>query len=186
MIPALRKVVLTTHVVVSVGWLGAAAGVLALGITGLTSEDARTVSAAYLGTEVIWRFVIIPLSLAALVTGLVQALGTQWGLFRHYWVLAKFVLTTVAVILLLLHTSSLLPALTAAATDASANAHSSGAHGGMPPRIHLVVAAGGTLLLLLATTTLSIYKPWGKTRHGRDKVRAVTDPGPQKNRPLTP
>jgi len=176
MMPALRKLVLTTHVVVSVGWLGAAACVLALGITGLASENARTASAAYLGTEVIWRFVIIPLSLAALVTGLIQALSTQWGLFRHYWVLAKFLLTSGAVILLLLHTSSLLPALVAAATDASSGAHSSGAHhGGMPPRVHLVVAAGGTLLLLLATTTLSIYKPWGKTRRGRDKVDAATD-----------
>jgi hypothetical protein len=172
--PGLRKLTLTAHVVVSVGWLGAAAGVLALGIAGLVSEEARTVSAAYLGTEVIWRFVIVPLSFAALATGLIQALGTQWGLFRHYWVLTKFLLTSGAVILLLLHTSSLLPALIAAATDPSSGAHPSGAHhGGLPPRVHLVVAAGGTLLLLLVTTTLSVYKPWGNTRY----VRRKTDEG---------
>lgn len=169
--PGLRKLTLTAHVVVSAGWLGAAAGVLALGIAGLVSEEARTVSAAYLGTEVIWRFVIVPLSFAALATGLIQALGTQWGLFRHYWVLAKFLLTSGAVILLLLHTSSLLPAIIAAATDPSSGAHPSGAHhGGLPPRVHLVVASGGTLLLLLVTTTLSVYKPWGNTRYGRRKT----------------
>lgn len=172
--PGLRKLVLTAHVAVSVGWLGAAAGVLALGIAGLVAEEARAVSAAYLGTEVIWRFVIVPLSLAALATGLIQALGTQWGLFRHYWVLTKFVLTSSAVVLLLLHTSSLLPALVAAATDPSSSVDSSGAHhGGMPPRVHLVVAAGGTLLLLLVTTTLSVYKPWGRTRRARDAPGAV-------------
>ena len=42
-------------------------------------------------------------------------------------------------------------------------------HAGMPPRVHLAVAAGGTVLLLLVTTTLSVYKPWGKTRYGRRK-----------------
>lgn len=173
--PGLRKLVLTAHVAVSVGWLGAAASVLALGIAGLITNEARTASAAYLGTEVIWRFVIVPLSFAALATGLIQALGTQWGLFRHYWVLAKFVLTTGAVLLVLLHTSSLLPALVAAATDPSSGVHVPGGHhGGMPPRVHLVVAAGGTLLILLATTTLSVFKPWVRTRRGRDQTSTAT------------
>ncbi len=48
-------------------------------------------------------FVIVPFSLASLVTGLVQALGTTWGLFRHYWVLIKFLITVVAAVLLLVH-----------------------------------------------------------------------------------
>jgi hypothetical protein len=123
----------------------------------------------YEATDVIWSSVIVPLSLAALVTGVIQGLGTQWGLFRHYWVLTKFIITVAAVLLLLLHTNSLLPALARAAIDGSAvvidgHAH---AHGGMPPRVHLVVAAGGTLALLLVTTALSIYKPWGKTNFER-------------------
>jgi len=170
MVPALRKLVLTTHVVVSIGWFGAAAAVLALGVTGLATRDPSLANGAYAGTEVIWRFVIIPFSLAALATGLIEALGTDWGLFRHYWVLAKAVITVGAVALLLLHTGSLLPALSrAAAAEASGALQAAGAHvhGGLPPRVHLVVAAGGTLLLLLTTATLSIYKPWGKTPYGR-------------------
>ena len=165
--PGLRRLALTAHIAVSVGWFGAAAAVLALAIVGLGADEVRTASAAYLGTDAIWRFVIVPLSLAALVTGAIQALGTQWGLSRHYWVITKLVLTSGAVMLLLLHTSSLLPALVAVAADPSSGANASGAHhGGMSPRVHLVVAAGGTLLLLLATTTLSVYKPWGRTRWG--------------------
>lgn len=165
--PWLRKLALTTHVAVSIGWLGAAGAVFALGVTGLMTEEARMTSAAYLGTEVIWRYVIVPLSLAALATGLVQALGTQWGLFRHYWVITKLALASGGVILLLLHTSSLLPALVAAAADPSSAAPASGVHhGGISPRVHLVVASGGALLLLLATTALSVFKPWGQA--GRD------------------
>jgi hypothetical protein len=167
----LRKLTLTAHVAVSVGWLGAVAGVLALAIAGLTSEDPQVVGAAYLGTELIWRSVLIPFGLAALLTGLVQALGTQWGLFRRSWVLAKFLLTLGAVILLLLHTRSLLPALSGIAMAVSSTAHSASAHvGKLPPQVHLVVAAGGTLLVLIATTTLSVYKPWGMTWYGRRRL----------------
>jgi hypothetical protein len=167
--PALRKLMLTAHVVASIGWFGASAGVLALGIAGLTAGDAGAASGLYRATAVIWRSIIVPFSLAALLTGLVQALGTQWGLFRHYWVLTKFLITAFAVLLLLLHTGSLLPALARAAIDSSSSVAEAGAHGhgGIPPRIHLVVAAGGTLLLLLTTATLSVYKPPGRTRFGR-------------------
>lgn len=165
--PPLRKLLLTTHVVVSMGWFGAAASVLALGIAGLAATTGA--GAMYQATEIVWRSVIIPFSIAALVTGIIQALGTQWGLFRHYWVLMKFAITVGAVLLLLLHTNSLLPALARAAIDGSPiviDGHAHG-YGGIPPRVHLVVAAGGTLLLLLVTALLSIYKPWGRTPFGR-------------------
>jgi hypothetical protein len=160
---AIQKMLLTMHLLSSIGWFGAAAGVLALGIAGLTGAKAM-----YQGVEVVWRTVIIPLSLAALITGIVQGLATQWGLFRHYWVLMKLVITAAAVLLLVLHTGSLLPALARAAIDGSAivDSHAHG-HGGIPPRVHLVVAAGGTLILLLVATILSIYKPWGRTPFGQ-------------------
>jgi hypothetical protein len=167
---------LTAHVATSLGWFGAAAAVLALGIAGLATADAGVASGAYFGTEVIWRFVIIPFSLGAVLTGLVQAFGTQWGLLRHYWVVAKFVITISAVLLLLLHTGSLLPALArAAAADVSGATESAGAHhhAGVPPRIHLIVAASGTLLLLLTAAALSIYKPWGKTAIGARRAEGA-------------
>lgn len=104
MTPSLRKFALTAHVTSSVGWLGAVASFLALAVAGLTSQDALTVRAAYLAMDMITGFVIVPLSLASLLTGLVQSLGTAWGLFRHYWILAKLLLTILATLILLLHT----------------------------------------------------------------------------------
>ena len=60
--------------------------------------------AAYLAMHLITWFVIVPLCLAALLTGIVQSLGTTWGLFRHYWVVTKLLLTVLATIILLVHT----------------------------------------------------------------------------------
>src|SRR5918999_3781741 len=107
MTPRLRKLALTAHITSSVGWLGAVAGFLALAIAALTSQGAETVRAAYVAMELTGWYVIVPFCLAALVTGLVVSLGTPWGLFRYYWVLAKFLLTVIAALILLGFTQTL-------------------------------------------------------------------------------
>src|SRR5918999_2105907 len=163
MTPRLRKFALTAHIAFSVGWLGAVVAYLALAIAGLTSHDAQMVRAAYLSIELIGWFVIVPFSLAALLTGLVQSLGTQWGLFRHYWILVKFLLTSAGTLVLLLHMPAVsrMAELAAEATFSGADFRALG--------IQLVVHAAGGLLVLLAATTLSVYKPWGMTPYGRRK-----------------
>ncbi|MCA1611082.1 MAG: hypothetical protein ABR610_08630 [Thermoanaerobaculia bacterium] len=161
MTPRLRKFALTAHVTSSVGWLGAVAGFLALAVAGLASQDAQRVRAAYLAMELIGWLVIVPLSVASLLTGLIQALGTTWGLFRHYWVLIKLLITILATVLLVVHMrpTSYVAGVAARMTLSGADLR------GL--RIQLVADAGAALLVLLVATTLSVYKPRGLTRYGR-------------------
>ncbi len=170
MTPRLRKFALTAHVTSSVGWLGAIAVFLALAVAGLTVEDAQMVRAAYLAMELTVWSVLVPLALASLLTGLVQSLGTTWGLFRHYWVLAKLLLTIVATIVLLMYTQTIsyIAGIAAESADLRELRNPS-------PVLH----AGVALLVLLATTTLAVYKPRGMTRYGRRKqheLRTVSQP----------
>jgi hypothetical protein len=76
----LRKVVLTVHVISAVGWIGAACAYLFLTVAALTSESDDTVRAAFIAMELVY-FALIPLAATALVTGVVQALGTNWGCY---------------------------------------------------------------------------------------------------------
>ncbi len=166
MSPHLRKFALTAHIASSVGWLGAVAGFLALAVVGLTSQDAFTVRAAYLAMEPITRFVIVPLALAALLTGIVQSLGTPWGLLRHYWVLVKLILTVLATLVLLVQTEPIRKIADIAAQTTLSGAELREA------RMSLVVHSAGGLLVLLVTTLLSVYKPQGRTGFERRKPRA--------------
>ena len=161
MTPGFRKLALTAHIASSVGWLGAVAGFLALAIAGLTSRDEQMVRAAYLAMNLTGWFVIVPLSLASLPTGLVMSLGTEWGLFRHYWVVAKLVIGVGATILLLVHMQPV--GHLARAVEAATLAR--GAMAGL--RVQLVADAGAALLALLVATGLSTYKPRGLTAYGR-------------------
>jgi Predicted integral membrane protein (DUF2269) len=122
--PGLRKFALTVHLVSSVGWIGAVMAYLALGLAAVTSPDTRTVRAAWTAMEVTGWWAIVPLALAALLTGLVMALGTRWGLFRHYWVLISLALTILCTVVLAVH----MPTVSAMASMARQ------AEGGRPAR----------------------------------------------------
>jgi hypothetical protein len=153
--PRLRKLVLTLHVATSVGWIGALAAYLVLDVTATSGEDVATVRAAYGAMEMVARYAIVPLAFASLVIGVLNALGTGWGLFRHYWVVVSLALTVLATAVLMseIRTVAYLAETAAGIAD---------------PRTlpgTLVHSVGG-LLVLLAVMTLSIYKPRGLTRYG--------------------
>ena len=156
--PRLRKFALTAHVTSSVGWLGAIVVFLALAVVGLTSQDAQTVRGAYLVMEPAAWSVLVPLAFASLLTGIVQSLGTKWGLFRHYWVLFKLLITVFATIVLLIYIETL-NLMADLAADPSADL---GVVRDDSPLVHTVLA----LLLLLVATALAVFKPRGMTRYG--------------------
>ena len=163
MSPRLRRFALTAHITASVGWLGAIIGFLALAVVGIASDDVEAVRSAYLMMEMFGWFVLVPFAIASLVTGLVQSLGTKWGLFRHYWVLAKLLINLFATVVLLAYMQTLreLSEITAAA-PADLNAIRSPS-----PLIH----AGAALALLLVAMILAVYKPRGLTAYGQRKHR---------------
>ena len=168
--PGLRKLALTAHVASSAGWLGAVAGFLALAVAGLASRDPRTATAVYPAMELITIYVIVPLSLASLLTGIIQSLGTPWGLFRHYWVLIKLLLTGLATVVLVLQLGPIGYLGDAARGAAVSMADLRGLGTSM------VIHAVGGLLVLLMTTVLSVYKPRGLTRYGQRKQHEQRKP----------
>ena len=154
----LRTFTLTVHVTVSVGWLGAVAAFLALGLVGLTSRDALTVRGVYLVMEPAAWFILVPLAVASLLTGLIQALGTAWGLMRHYWVLFKLLITSFATIVLLMYLQTF-AALADLAADPTVDLR-------LVRNASPVQHAALALLLLVIATVLAVYKPRGMTRYG--------------------
>jgi hypothetical protein len=175
MATCVRKFVLTAHVSFSVGWLGAVAAYLAPAFVGLTSHDGEMARAAYLTMNLIVQSIILPLSLASLLTGLVLSLGSEWGLFRYYWISIKFFLTITAVTILVLH----MPTVSAMSRTVAEMTLSSVSFAAL--RVQLLIHAAGGLLVLFATTTLSVYKPWAKTPYGRRKQRGRLSAQRQRN-----
>lgn len=163
-----RRALLTVHVLASAGWAGAVLVYLALGIAAVTSTDTTLVRAAYVVMDWAASFVLVPLAIASLATGIVQSLVTRWGLVRHYWVIFKLVITVVATAVLVAYTGTL-HVFAEIATEAPFTGH----HLALLRSPSVVVHSTGALLLLFAATLLAIYKPAGVTRRGhRSNQRA--------------
>ncbi|MDT0342192.1 DUF2269 domain-containing protein [Streptomyces litchfieldiae] len=156
-----RRGFLVAHVVVSVGWLGLTLCLLVLAITGAATGSAATAEAAYRAMRIFGDWLVAPLALSALATGLVLSLGTHWGLVRHRWVLVKFVLTLITA------TASIF-ALRAGINEAAAEVT---AGRPVPDAGGLVVPPTVALVTYLFMTAVSVLKPWGPTRWGRRHQR---------------
>lgn len=171
MSPRVRRFALTAHVASSVGWLGAVAAFLALAVVGLTSADSQTIRAVYIVMEPVAWLALVPLAFASLLTGVVQSLGTIWGLFRHYWVLFKLLITVLATVILLIYMQTF-RLMAVVARDPAADL---GVVRNASPAVHALLA----LLALLTATVLAVFKPRGMTRYGwrkQQEYRTVLAP----------
>jgi hypothetical protein len=156
---ALRKFLLTLHVLSSLGWAGAVAVFVVLDIAALTGADPQLGRLLWLALQAAVWSLLVPLAFASLLTGVMLALGTVWGLFRHYWVLFKLVLTLIATVVLVLYTQTISTVAGMAADPAMT---------GMDFPSALLHTVGGLVVLVL-TTVLAVYKPRGMTRYGQRK-----------------
>ena len=151
----LRKGLLVLHIIVSVGWIGAALAFLAVAASMRQPATPEAEQAALSMMETIGWTVLVPLSLASLLTGILQSLVTPWGLVRHYWVLTKLLITVVATVVLLVFMQGFGHGVGGAG----------GLHGNTPGSSAILHASGGLVLLALAVL-LSVYKPRGLTGWG--------------------
>lgn len=158
-----RKLTLVLHVTTSVGLTGAIAGFLALAIAGL-ADSGPLALAVYPAMQVITWYVIVPLAASSLLIGIIQSLGTPWGLMRHYWVIVKLALTLLALAVLMLQTQSIDTLAEAAVLGTLAG------HAGA--RLSMVLHGTGGILVLLTATVLSIHKPRGITSFGARAIAA--------------
>jgi hypothetical protein len=147
--PAVRRAVLTVHIIAGVGLLGDVAAVLAINVRAATTGDPALAAASY---DLLAMFTVlfgIPLSFGALVTGVLLGLGSKWGLLRYTWVAAKLVLL-IGVIL-----------VGALVLGPGTEAMRSG-DGGAEAR--LIAGAGYDVVALTLATGLSVFKPGRRSR----------------------
>lgn len=162
--PPLRKFVLSLHLIASVGWIGAVAAYLVFDITTISAQGAEVLRASYYAMDVLARWVIVPLALSALATGLIISLATRWGLFRHYWVLISLALTIVAVVVLLVEVGVISGNAAVATNPSTSLAELQALPSTLPHSV-------GGLAVLVVIHVLNVYKPKGLTRHGWRKQR---------------
>ncbi len=148
--PPWRKLLLTTHIAATVSVLGADLTLLTLGISGLSGSDQRAI---YPAAHLISAFLVAPLAVLSLGTGLLLAVLTPWGLLKYWWVAIKLAITTALTGVVLL---VLVPRLGAAAESVTATVPDLLTSG---QRLPLAIAPAVASALLVVNIALAVFKP---------------------------
>ncbi|HEX4816445.1 MAG TPA: hypothetical protein VFV66_27205 [Nonomuraea sp.] len=156
--PRIRKTVLVIHIVVSVALVGEVWGLVALNTAATLTKDLELAHAAYRLMPVLVFAGGIPLSMTALVTGIVLGLGSHWGLFRYYWVTIKLVLlvAVICVGMFLFDPTGMAAVIEGGQADGAR-------------QWGQVVVLGTQIVMLLVSTALSVFKPRWKLRRGLER-----------------
>lgn len=152
-----RRTLLVVHVAASAGWLGLTLGLLALALTAVGTESAPMIEAACRSMKVFTDWLVIPVGLLTLLSGLLLSLGTKWGLARHRWVYTKFWLTLIT---LTASIFALRPGVNDAADTVAAGSP-------LADPLDLVMGPVVSFTAYVFMTVISVLKPWGLTRRGR-------------------
>jgi hypothetical protein len=147
--PGRHRLLLTVHIGVTVAVLGADLALLALGIAGLRGADPRT---AYPAAHLLAQWLVVPLAVASLATGVLLAVTTTYKPWRYGWVAVKGGITLVLTGLLLV---VLVPGLGRAAAAATATPP----HVTHTQRLLYTVAPAAAATLLALNLTLGRYRP---------------------------
>ena len=150
---SVRNALLTAHIVFSVGLLGDSAGFLAVAIRTSTLDDPALAHDSLKTLNMFSLVFGIPLSFAALLTGVALGIGTRWGVFRYPWVTIKLALV---VTVLLVGVFVISPA---SSQMLDGDGDTTG---------RLIAAATYDVAALTAATALGVFKPGRPFRRQRD------------------
>jgi hypothetical protein len=148
-----RNIVVTVHVVAALALLGVSTVVLVAGLHAATRDDARDAHAVYELLRLLTFSLDLPLAFITLLSGARLALTSRWGLFRHWWVIAKLAIygATLAIGLVLISPS----------LDTMLEVTEAGGLAESGARPTLIVAAGVQVVILIGAATLGVFKPGG-------------------------
>jgi hypothetical protein len=146
-----RRPLLVVHVTAGVSLIGTTLVLLALGISGLRGADPWTV---YPAASLVKPWLVAPLAVIALTSGLVQTVTSEWGLVSYWWVVIKFTVMAVLTVVVLL----------VPAPGLATIAHTAAGQITDQQRLRVALFPAAALTLLILNVVLGIYKPRWRLR----------------------
>ena len=154
-----RRTLKASHVAIGGTWMGAAVVLVLLQIPGAATvgDGVRGLTEAMTWVD---DFVIIPSTIAIVLTGLLYGLRTKWGFFRFDWVIVKWVGSLLFIAIGGLALGPWIESMHEMALESGAAAYDLEAY--RDARLRVIVVGGVQTVALGGLVFVSIFKPWGR------------------------
>jgi hypothetical protein len=162
-----KRWLLAAHLLFLGAWLGGGLSSLAFNITALSTTDPHLLNVTYTFADLLHTTIIRGGAGGSLITGILLAWLTQWGLARFYWIIAKEIgsLLGVTLDLILIRLNDHAIALTATqGLDAISNPLF------ISNRTLLLLGSAVQISILLGVIVIAIFKPWGQRKRARQRT----------------
>lgn len=167
-----KRWLLSIHLLFIATWLGSGFSSLVCLITALTTTDPHLLHTTYVLADTLDKTISRGGAAGTLLTGILLATLTPWGLLRFYWLNVKEVvaLTCVAVDFIVIRWSDHVVALTA---TPGFQALSNPSY--LTNRTLLFVGILVRISALAAVIVVSIFKPWGQRKRAPERSMLRVD-----------
>ncbi len=161
-----KKRLLIIHIGFVIVYFGGLLSTLLLVVSTNFTMDRDLIYAAHLFIQYFDNYLVIPGAFGCLFTGVWLAVRSHWGLLKHYWVLAKWFGTMIAIMfgtnLMRIWVHDTFYGI----FDSPLNPLSN------PEYLHnrkmLLVGLAISFALLISLVTISYFKPWGKRKESKN------------------
>ncbi|UUZ83686.1 hypothetical protein LJK88_07655 [Paenibacillus sp. P26] len=157
-----KQLIIVIHVLSVVCWLGGAMAMLLLGMYMLKAENGEQLYYTLDNMHLIDVVFIRYTALVALLTGIVLSVWTNWGLFKHYWILIKLILTLALIAFGIEYMGDWLSQIVRMAKQERFLALSDAAF--LKASYSLIGGALANIVSLVFMTAISYFKPFGKMK----------------------
>jgi hypothetical protein len=160
-----RNWLLSLHIASGGLWFGTALCSVALILSFRNLDQGSGLHGINLARNLLGEFMIVPSAILSVMTGALLCAFTNWGFFKHYWVMAKQVATLILIVI----GSIWLGPWTKEMTAISEAAQSQVLQNSQYLALQENVAIGGALqtVALLSIIIISTVKPWSRRNTAR-------------------
>lgn len=155
-----KQLIIVIHVLSVVCWLGGAMVMLLLGTYMLKAENGEQLYYTLDNMHLIDVVLIRYTALVALLTGILLSVWTNWGLFKHYWILIKLILTVALIGFGIEYMGDWLSQIVRIGKQERFLALSDAAF--LNASYSLIGGAIANIVSLIFMTAISYFKPFGK------------------------
>ncbi|MGI6127470.1 MAG: hypothetical protein ACOYEF_10975 [Planifilum sp.] len=160
-----RRWLLTIHLLFSAILFGVSMVFLVLSIVAANTQDEGVLQACYASMHILAKTSVRASTIGTLATGILLSALTRWGLFNHYWLIAKEALTVLSI--LLGPVGMYFWTLKAFTWTSSKGFGALQDPAFLVNREQLWIGIGLQILSLAAVFAISVFKPWGtRTKKG--------------------
>ncbi|AGL00314.1 hypothetical protein [Desulfoscipio gibsoniae] len=158
------------HIFFACMWIGAAASMLLLAFVRSHISNGDELWAINMSIKLIDDFIIIPVAMGCLLTGILFSCLTNWGFFKFNWIILKYIINITAILFGTFYLGPWVNGMEAISKVEGLAALQNAAY------LHYAEMNRylGTLqaFVLVLAAFISVFKPWGKRGKTNEKGKS--------------